>query len=55
MLSYLLKLSGIEGGGKRRQVEGVNSKIIYLIHCKRLCECRCHNVPPLSTTIKEKN
>jgi hypothetical protein len=34
-------------------VEGVNSNMIYSIHCKNLC--KCHNVPPVSTTIKEKN
>jgi hypothetical protein len=33
-------------------MEGVNSNMIYLIHCKNLC--KCHNVPPHSTTIKEK-
>jgi hypothetical protein len=33
-------------------MEGVNSSMIYLIH-KNFC--KCHNVPPLSTTmIKEK-
>jgi hypothetical protein len=31
---------------------GVNSSMIYLIHCKNLC--KCHNVPPPSTIIKEK-
>jgi hypothetical protein len=38
--------------GIRRVVEGVNSSMIQLIHCKNLC--KCHNVPPLSTTIKGK-
>jgi hypothetical protein len=31
---------------------GGNSKMIYLIHCKNFC--KCHNVPPPRTTIKEK-
>jgi hypothetical protein len=31
---------------------GVNSSMTYLIHCKN--QCKCHNVPPPSTTIKEK-
>jgi hypothetical protein len=34
-------------------VEEVNSCMIYLIHCKNLCEC--HNVPPSITTIKKKS
>jgi hypothetical protein len=29
-----------------------NSRMIYLIHCKNFC--KCHNVPPPSTTIKKK-
>jgi hypothetical protein len=24
-------------------VEGINSNLIYLIHCKNLCKCKCHN------------
>jgi hypothetical protein len=43
-------------GGRRikdsREVEGVNSRLIYLIHCKGFC--KCHNVPPPSTTFKKK-
>jgi hypothetical protein len=31
---------------------GVNSTMIDLIYCKNFC--KCHSVPPLSTTIKEK-
>jgi hypothetical protein len=31
-------------GGDERAVEGVNSSVIYLIHCKNLC--KCYNVPP---------
>jgi hypothetical protein len=33
-------------------VEGVNSCVIYLIHCNNLC--KCHNVPLPSTTLKRK-
>jgi hypothetical protein len=32
---------------------GVNSSIMYLIHCKNLC--KCHSVPIPSIIIKEKN
>jgi hypothetical protein len=32
--------------------EGVNSSMIYLIHCKN--SCKCHNVPPPSTAIKKQ-
>jgi hypothetical protein len=35
-------------GKKRRMMEGVNSNIIYLIYYKNFC--KCHNVPPPSTT-----
>jgi hypothetical protein len=31
---------------------GGNSKMIHLMHCKNFC--KCHNVPPPSTTIKRK-
>jgi hypothetical protein len=31
---------------------GVNSSVIYLIHCKNFC--KCHNVLPPSTIKKEK-
>jgi hypothetical protein len=45
----------IGGGESKRVVDGVNSNTVCLIHCKNLskCKCKCHNVPPLSTTIKE--
>jgi hypothetical protein len=33
-----------------RAVEGTNSSMTYLMHCKKLC--KCYNVPPPSTTIK---
>jgi hypothetical protein len=38
------------GGDKGQRVEGVNSSIIYLIHCKNFC--KHHTVTPSSTTIK---
>jgi hypothetical protein len=34
-------------------VEEVNSCMIHFICCRNLC--KCHNVPPPITTIKEKN
>jgi hypothetical protein len=40
------------GGNKGEQRRGVNSRMIYLVHCKNLC--KCHNVPPPSTIIKGK-
>jgi hypothetical protein len=33
-------------------VDEVSSSMIYMIHCKNLC--KCHNVSPSITTIKEK-
>jgi hypothetical protein len=45
-------VSAIGEEGLRGAVEGVNSGMIYLTHCKTFCEC--YNVPPPSTTIKEK-
>jgi hypothetical protein len=36
--------------GDRRMREEVNSSMIYLIYCKNIC--KYHNVPTLSTTIK---
>jgi hypothetical protein len=39
---------GLGRRGKRKVVEGVKASI-YLIHCKNFC--KCHNVPPPSTTI----
>jgi hypothetical protein len=29
----------IRGGGMKESNEGVNSIMIYLIHCKSLCKC----------------
>jgi hypothetical protein len=33
-------------------MKDVNSSMIYFLHCKNFC--KFHNVPPPSTTIKEK-
>jgi hypothetical protein len=45
---------GIRGGGAKGEWwRGRNSSLIYLIHCKNLC--KCHSVPPPSTSVKEKN
>jgi hypothetical protein len=41
---------GIQKDIKRTEVERVNSSMIYLIYCKNFC--KCHSVPPPSTTIK---
>jgi hypothetical protein len=38
------------GAGERRMIEEVNSGMIYLICGRNFC--KCHNVPSLSTTIK---
>jgi hypothetical protein len=35
----------------RRGMKGVNSDMIYLIHCKKFCKCQ--NVPLPRTTIKK--
>jgi hypothetical protein len=35
-----------------RAVEGMNSNIINLIYCKNFC--KCHNVSPSSTTMKNE-
>jgi hypothetical protein len=43
--------SSNQGRGEwKKGVEGVNSHMMYLIHCKNLC--KCYNVPSPSTTIK---
>jgi hypothetical protein len=36
-------------GSCRRAVQEVNSRMIYLIHCRKLC--KCYNVPPPSPKI----
>jgi hypothetical protein len=33
-------------------VDRVNSSVIYLLYCNNFC--KCYNVPPLNTTLKEK-
>jgi hypothetical protein len=43
-------IPGIGGGGWKRSVEEVDSNMIHLIHCKKLC--KWHNIPTPSTTIK---
>jgi hypothetical protein len=53
---YVRLIKGKPGAGARikRAVEGWNQYDSYnLAHCKNFC--KCHNVPPPSTTIKEKN
>jgi hypothetical protein len=37
----------------RRMVEGVNSSMIYFIHCKNLC--KCHSVAPVQQQLHRKN
>jgi hypothetical protein len=39
-------------GGMKENVGGMNSSMIYLMYCKKFC--KCHLIPPLSTTIKKK-
>jgi hypothetical protein len=34
------------------EVEGVNSSMIYVVHCKTFY--KCYSVPPPSTTVKKK-
>jgi hypothetical protein len=50
----VITVESILGMGERREqkrmVEGVNSSMLYLIYCKEFF--KCHNVPSLSTTIK---
>jgi hypothetical protein len=45
VLSYILFYTFL----KMKAVEEVNSSMVYLIHCKNLCDY--FNVPPPSTTI----
>jgi hypothetical protein len=44
---------GIRREGDERVVEGVNSSMMYLIQCQKLC--KCYSVPPPSITIIIKN
>jgi hypothetical protein len=39
-------------GGWVIKVEGMNSRMMHLIHCKNFN--KCHNIPPPSTTIQKK-
>jgi hypothetical protein len=43
-------IPGMREGRQRRMIEGVNSSMIYATYYKNFC--KCHNVPPPSTTIK---
>jgi hypothetical protein len=45
-------IPGMGEEGIKESSGGVNSSMTYLIHYKNFCEC--HNVLPLSTTIKNK-
>jgi hypothetical protein len=45
-------IPGIGGGELRLAVEGVNSSVVYLIHCKN--PCKCHNIPPTHHSNKEE-
>jgi hypothetical protein len=49
---YLLRQFQELGEGTNESHEVVNSSMIYLIRCKNLC--KCHNVPPSSTTKEKK-
>jgi hypothetical protein len=41
---------GIRGEGMKESSGGVNSSMIYLIHCKNLC--KCHSVPHPAQQLK---
>jgi hypothetical protein len=50
-MRFVETIPGVGGvWGQGRMIEVVNSSVIYLISCKNFC--KCHNVPPLSITIK---
>jgi hypothetical protein len=42
----------IGGGEIKENGGGVNLSMMCLIHCKNIC--KCHNLPPPSTRIKEQ-
>jgi hypothetical protein len=44
-------IPGIEREGIKESCRGMNSSMIYLVHCKNFC--KCYNVPLPSTTIKK--
>jgi hypothetical protein len=43
-------IPGMGEGGIKETSGRVNSSMIHLRHCKNFC--KCHNIPPSSTTIK---
>jgi hypothetical protein len=45
----MIPVESVPGMGERRIKKNVD-RMIYLIYSKNFC--KCHNVPPLSTTIK---
>jgi hypothetical protein len=45
---HVENIPGMQGGGIKESSE---FSMIYLIYCKNFC--KCHNVPPPSTTIKK--
>jgi hypothetical protein len=48
-----LKLFQEWGEGRLKENDGgVHSSTKYLIYCKNFC--KCHNIPPSSTTVKKK-
>jgi hypothetical protein len=49
----MIPVETIPGMRARRVVEGVNSNMLYLIHCKKFC--KCHNLLPPSTIINKRN
>jgi hypothetical protein len=38
-------IPGIRGGGYKGEQGGVNSSVIYLIHCQNLCKCHMYPHP----------
>jgi hypothetical protein len=34
-------VTGTRGGGIKESSGGVNSNVIYLVHCKNFCKCQC--------------
>jgi hypothetical protein len=36
-------IPGMGGGGDKEEHGGMNSSMMYLIHCKNFC--KCHNAP----------
>jgi hypothetical protein len=46
----VVTIPGIEGRRIKERLDGVNSSMIYLIHCKNFS--KCHNIP-LPSTIKK--